>query len=89
MINTSRDEREIHLVLSKKVTAVEIMNLLKYQPKWMISGETLKCSIKEMGFDWIRTTKEALEKLWPQKKKMSIHHKKENTTAETSEKTPS
>jgi hypothetical protein len=63
--------QEIHLVLSKKVTAVEIMNLLKFQPNWKISGETLKRDIQGLGFHWIESMKEALQKLRPQKKKLT------------------
>ncbi|MBI5414668.1 transcription-repair coupling factor [Candidatus Peregrinibacteria bacterium] len=72
MVSVTKNDREIHLVLSKKVTAVEIMNLLKYQQKWKISGETLKTPVKEMGFDWMRGVKEALQKLVPKSKKI-IH----------------
>jgi len=41
-IAIGRGGREVHLHLSKKITAVEIMNLLKHNEKWQISGDKLR-----------------------------------------------
>ncbi len=63
-----RDGREIHLHLSKNVTAVEIMNLLKHNDKWQISGDKLKTNVKNLGFNWIDELIKSIKKL---KKKTS------------------
>jgi len=61
--------QEIQLHLSKYVTAVEIMNLLKTQSYWKVSRETLKTNAKELGFNWVENLKEALKRLRPRQKK--------------------
>src|SRR5690606_24489690 len=45
-------EREVILHMSSTVKAPQIMNLLKYNPKWLISGEKLKINVKSLGFNW-------------------------------------
>ena len=44
--------RQIILHMGSEVVAEQIMNMLKYNPKWMISGEKLKIDLKELGFNW-------------------------------------
>ena len=44
----SKDEREVVLFLSPRVTAKEIMQLLKVNPQWRISGSTLRIREKEL-----------------------------------------
>lgn len=48
-----REGREIQLHLSKHVTAMEIMNLLQHNDKWLISGDKLKINVQELGFNWV------------------------------------
>jgi transcription-repair coupling factor len=59
-IPLTRTEREIHLLLGKKVGASEIMNLLKHQEKWFVSSDRLKIPLKELGMDFLNQIKKAL-----------------------------
>ncbi len=56
----TRTEREVHLLLGKKVGASEIMNLLKEQEKWFVSSDRLKIPLKELGMDFLAEIKKAL-----------------------------
>ncbi len=76
VVSTTHKEREVQLSLSKKVTAIEIMNLLREQPGWKISGEMLKMNIKDLGFNWINGISDSLVRLAPEKKETG---KKKNT----------
>ncbi len=60
--------RQIILHMSNAVTAEQIMNMLKYNPKWLISGEKLKIDMKELGFNWLEKLKENVQLLLPKKK---------------------
>ena len=66
----------VQLSLSKKVTAHEIMNLLQYQKFWTISGESLRASLKQLGFNWQETLLDALRLLEPKRKKEGKKGKK-------------
>ncbi|MFH0837986.1 MAG: transcription-repair coupling factor, partial [Patescibacteria group bacterium] len=59
--------RQIILHMSNAVTAEQIMNMLKYNPKWLISGEKLKIDMKELGFNWPEKLKENVQLLLPGK----------------------
>lgn len=59
--------RQIILHMSPAVTAPQIMNMLKYSPKWLISGDKLKIDMKELGFNWPEKLKENIQYLLPQK----------------------
>ncbi|MBU0577401.1 transcription-repair coupling factor [Patescibacteria group bacterium] len=61
--------RQIILHMSISVTAEQIMNLLKHNPKWLISGEKLKIDIKHLGFNWSEKLKENVKLLIPKSKK--------------------
>jgi len=39
------------------------MNLLEYNPKWLISGTKLKIPIEELGVQWFDAIKENVKKL--------------------------
>jgi len=54
---------EIILQMGSDVTAEPIMNLLKHNSNWLISGDKLKIDIKKLGFNWIETLKINIEKL--------------------------
>lgn len=60
--------RQIILHMSSAVTAEQIMNMLKYNTKWLISGEKLKIDLKELGFNWPEKLKENVQLLLPIKK---------------------
>lgn len=72
MEDKEKDEREIVLFLSSSVTAKEIMQLLKLNPQWRISGSTLR--IKERFIQtgskkhWISLLQEQIEALIRRKK---------------------
>lgn len=59
--------RQIILHMSNAVTAEQIMNMLKYNPKWLISGDKLKIDMKELGFNWSEKLKENIQLLLPRK----------------------
>ena len=59
----SRTEREVHLLLGKKVGASEIMNLLKHQPDWLVSTDRLKIPLKTLGMDFLGELKKSLQLL--------------------------
>ena len=60
--------RQIILHMSNAVTAEQIMNMLKYNPKWLISGDKLKIDMKELGFNWAEKLKENVQLLLPKGK---------------------
>lgn len=45
-------EKEIVLMMSKHVKPGNIINMLEYNGKWIISGTRLKINIKDLGLDW-------------------------------------
>jgi len=57
--------RQVILHMSASVTAEQIMNLLKYSPRWLISGDKLKIDLKELGFNWPEKLKENIQLLLP------------------------
>ena len=59
--------RQVVLHMSNSVTAEQIMNLLKYNSKWLISGDKLKIDLKELGFNWSEKLKENIQLLLPKK----------------------
>ncbi|MBU0727432.1 transcription-repair coupling factor, partial [Patescibacteria group bacterium] len=61
--------RQIILHMSDTITAEQIMNLLKYNMKWLISGEKLKIDLKHLGFNWLEKLKEDIKLLAPKAKK--------------------
>jgi len=59
--------RQVILHMSDTVTAEQIMNLLKHNPKWLVSGDKLKIDLKELGFKWSEKLKENIQLLLPKK----------------------
>jgi len=55
--------KQIVLSMSKSVKPENIMNLLEYNPKWLISGTKLKIPIEELGVQWFDAIKENVKKL--------------------------
>lgn len=62
-VPVGRTDREIHLILGKKVSAPHIMNLLKHQEKWFVSSDKLKISLKDLGMEFMGELKKALHYL--------------------------
>ncbi|MCK5605024.1 transcription-repair coupling factor, partial [Candidatus Pacearchaeota archaeon] len=60
--------KQIILQLGPSVTAEPIVNLLKHNPKWVISGDRLKIDIKDLGFNWAEGLKNSIEHLIVQTK---------------------
>ena len=57
--------RQIIMHMSTSVTAEQIMNLLKFNTKWLISGDKLKIDLKTLGFNWSEKLKENVKLLLP------------------------
>lgn len=55
--------RQIILHMGPSVTAPQIMNLLKHNTKWLISGDKLKIDLKDLGFNWAEKLKENIKSL--------------------------
>ena len=56
-------DKEIILHLSNLVKPENIMNLLDYNHKWMISGNKLKIKFEDLGFQWVEELITSLKKL--------------------------
>ncbi|MBD3157134.1 transcription-repair coupling factor, partial [Candidatus Peregrinibacteria bacterium] len=61
--------KQIVLTMSKKVKPENIMNLLEYNSKWLISGTKLKIPIEELGVHWFDSIKSNVKKLQKKIKK--------------------
>ena len=55
--------KQIVLHLGPSVTAEPIVNLLKHNPKWLVSGDKLKIDMKELGFNWLGELKTNIQQL--------------------------
>ncbi|MBN2087428.1 transcription-repair coupling factor [Candidatus Peregrinibacteria bacterium] len=64
--------RQIVMHMSTSVTAEQIMNLLKFNTKWLISGDKLKIDLKNLGFNWSEKLKENVKLLVPKNKEDKI-----------------
>ncbi|PIZ71172.1 transcription-repair coupling factor [Candidatus Peregrinibacteria bacterium CG_4_10_14_0_2_um_filter_43_11] len=64
-IPTDHGGRQIILHMGATVTAEQIMNLLKHNSQWLISGENLKIDMKELGFNWVEGLRENMQRLAP------------------------
>ncbi len=56
-------DKDIVLSLSKKVKPANIINLLEYNPNWMISGTRLRIDLAKLGKDWFEELKKCVQKL--------------------------
>ncbi|PIZ75463.1 transcription-repair coupling factor [Candidatus Peregrinibacteria bacterium CG_4_10_14_0_2_um_filter_38_24] len=56
-------EKEIVLIMSKKVKPANIISLLEFNSKWMISGTRLRINIKDLGVNWFDMLKECAKAL--------------------------
>jgi len=58
-----RKSKEIVLHMSSLVRPENIMNLLEYNSKWVISGTRLRIRIEELGLHWFEELRASVEKL--------------------------
>lgn len=58
-----KGERTVILSMSNQVRPENILNLLEYNPKWLVSGTKLKIPFEELGVNWVDELKEGLRKL--------------------------
>ncbi|KKR26594.1 MAG: transcription-repair coupling factor, transcription-repair coupling factor (superfamily II helicase) [Candidatus Peregrinibacteria bacterium GW2011_GWE2_39_6] len=65
-----KGERQIVLTVSNQVKPENILNLLEYNSKWLVSGNKLKISFEELGVSWVDELKIALKKLSEKMKNM-------------------
>ncbi len=70
-VNLGGGGRQIVLHLSSSVTAEPIVNLLKNNPKWLVSGNKLKINMKALGFNWIEGLKHNINYLILNKEKFN------------------
>ena len=56
-------EREIVLYMSKRVKPANIISLLEYNPKWIISGSRLRVNISDLGEKWFEGLRKSLDVL--------------------------
>lgn len=61
--------KQIVLSMSKKVKPENIMALLEYNGKWIISGTKLKINIEDLGLHWFDALKDNVKKLQKKIKK--------------------
>ncbi len=61
-------DKEIVLYMSKKVKPANIVSLLEFNEKWIITGTKLRINIKELGANWAKGLKDGLMKLGQEKK---------------------
>ncbi len=64
----SQTNKELILTMSDDIRPENIMMLLEYNQKWIISGTKLKIRFSELGMKWIEELKVSLEKLSQVKK---------------------
>lgn len=56
-------DKEIVLHMSKRVKPANIISLLEYNPKWIISGTKLRINIEDLGEKWFDGLKKSLDVL--------------------------
>jgi len=56
-------KRQVILTMGKKMKPEQIIKLLEFNPKWQISGTTLKINMEDLGLQWVKELGESLEAL--------------------------
>lgn len=56
-------DKEIVLHMSKKVKPANIISILEYNPKWVISGQKLRINVGDLGMRWFNELKESVKAL--------------------------
>lgn len=72
------------LTMGKNMQPLQIVTLLDFNDKWQVSGQTLKISMQDLGFNWIEALKEGLRKLAEGKITAEQYNKKTNGSANSS-----
>jgi transcription-repair coupling factor (superfamily II helicase) len=67
---SGRGEREIVLTMSERVRPENILNLLDYNAKWLVSGMKLRIKFESLGVNWVDELKESLKRLGKKVKNM-------------------
>ncbi|MDP2624678.1 MAG: transcription-repair coupling factor [Candidatus Peregrinibacteria bacterium] len=68
-----RGQQELVLSMSNQVRPENIINLLDYNEKWLVSGTKLKIKFEDLGTSWVDGLKESLRKLGKKIKNMPGH----------------
>lgn len=58
-----KGERLIILSMSEAVRPENILNLLDYNGKWLVSGTKVKIGFEDLGVNWVDGLKESLKRL--------------------------
>ncbi|MDF2379259.1 MAG: transcription-repair coupling factor [Candidatus Gracilibacteria bacterium] len=56
-----KGKKQIVLTMGKNMKPQQIGKLLDYEPKWQITGTSLKIPMQSLGFDWLQKLKKSLE----------------------------
>ena len=59
----SPEKKQIILYMSDAVKAENVVNVLQYNNKWLVSGSKLKIYTRELGMHWFDELKESVKKL--------------------------
>ncbi len=65
-VPTERGGRQILLSMGASMKAEPIVNLLKHNPRWFVSGDKLKIDMKTLGFNWLEQLKDNVRYLVPE-----------------------
>lgn len=65
-----KGEREVLLSMSDEVRPENILSLLDYNGKWLVSGSKLKITFEDLGVNWVDGLKESLKRLGKKAKNM-------------------
>lgn len=55
--------RQIILNMGPLITAEQIVHLVQYNSRWLVTGESLKIDMKQLGFNWSEGLKENMRQL--------------------------
>lgn len=80
-------KKDLVLSMGKNMKPEQIGRLLEFEPKWQITGTSLKVPLHELGFDWIQKLKKSLKAMSKKEFKKGKAKKKEDKKG--SEKKPS
>jgi transcription-repair coupling factor (superfamily II helicase) len=58
-----KGDRLVVLSMSDKVKPENILNVLEYNAKWLVSGTKLKINFEDLGVNWVDELKESLKRL--------------------------
>ena len=76
----SPENKQIILYMSDQVKAENVVNVLQYNQKWLVSGSKLKIYTRELGMHWFDELKESVKRL-SKKVRLGAPKKKEAVSA--------